>query len=127
MTDCHGTFVKSVWLVFRLSLAACATSTIESRKRERSAVYAALPPDQRQLVDQGQIKVGMTPDAVYVAWGPASEILESEDAQGHTTTWIYQGQWVEESRFWTFREIGNGPNAFLERHLESEYFPRSYI
>src|SRR5437667_5184464 len=46
------TFVKSVWLVFLLSLAACATSTIESRKRERSAVYAALPPDQRQLVDQ---------------------------------------------------------------------------
>ena len=90
-------------------------------------MYAALPPEQRQLVDQGQIKIGLSPDAVYIAWGAPTEIFESESDQGRVTTWIYHGQWLEESRFWTYREISQDGTTFLERRLESDYFPRSYI
>jgi len=110
-----------------LLLAGCATSTIESRRQERFSAYAALPSEQQQLVDKGQIKVGMIPDAVYIAWGPPTEILEQETQQGHTTIWIYHGQWLEESRYWTYREISRDGSTFLERRLESDYFPRSYI
>jgi hypothetical protein len=110
-----------------LGAAGCATSTIDSRKKERSAAYQALPPDQKQLVDQGQIQVGMSADAVFIAWGPPSEILESETEQGHWTTWVYHGQVMEESRYWTYREIARDGTTFLERRLESDYFPRSYV
>src|SRR5262245_3355725 len=62
-------FVKfSLAIIFCLFAAGCTTSTIESRKKERLAIYTALPPDQKQLVDHGQIKVGMGPDAIYIAW-----------------------------------------------------------
>jgi hypothetical protein len=105
----------------------CATSTIESRKKERLAGYIALPADQRRLVDQGQIKVGMSTDAVFIAWGPPSEILDTENEQGHWTTWVYHGQVMEESRYWTYRETARDGITFLERHLESDYFPRSYV
>ena len=98
-----------------LLLAACATPTIETRKRERSTAYAALPEEHRALVDQGNIKVGMSPDAVFIAWGPPSEVLESETAEGHTTVWIYHGQWVDEYRYW------------VGRRLESDYQPRNYV
>ncbi|MBI4662931.1 MAG: hypothetical protein HY735_29325 [Verrucomicrobia bacterium] len=108
-------------------LVGCATSTIESRREERFSAYTALSAEHRQLVDHGQIKVGMSPDAVFIAWGAPTEILESETEQGHTTVWIYHGQWMQESRYWTYREISRDGTAFLERHLESDYFPRSYI
>lgn len=69
----------------------------------------------------------MNTDAVYIAWGPPAEILESESGQGHSTIWIYHGQWMEETRYWTFREVSHEGSTFLERHLESDYFPRSYV
>jgi hypothetical protein len=108
-------------------LAACATSTIETRKQERWTAYMALTPEQRQLVDQGQIRVGMNADAVFIAWGAPAEKLETETEREHVTTWIYEGQWMEETRFWTFRETSRDGTPFLERHLESDYFPRTYI
>jgi hypothetical protein len=97
-------------------LAACATATtLETRKQDRSAAYAALSEEQRALVEEGKIKTGMSPDAVYIAWGPPSEVLESESAEGHMTVWIYYGQWVEEHRYW------------IGRRLESDYQARNYV
>ena len=114
-------------LTAALLLAGCATSTIESRRRERPVAYAGLSPEQKELVDKGQIKVGMSSEAVYIAWGPPSEILESETPQGHTTVWIFHGQWMQESRYWTYREISRDGTTFLERYPESDYQARSYI
>lgn len=119
--------VKASILIFSLLWAGCATSTIETRRKERFSTYTALPPELRQLVDQGKIKIGMNTDAVYIAWGPPTEILESESGQGHTTTWVYHGQWMQESRYWTYREISRDGTTFLERYLESDYYPRNYI
>jgi hypothetical protein len=96
--------------------AGCATSSsLDSRKKERPAAYRALPAEQKQLVDDGKIKIGMSADAVYLAWGHPAEVLESETPQGHVTAWLYHGQWVQEYRYWI------GP------HLESDYYPRNYV
>src|SRR5947208_2276670 len=88
---------------FLLSAAlftGCATSTIQSRKQERAATYANLAPEMKTLVDQGQIKVGMPMDAVYIAWGPPGDILQSENQGGKTTTWLYYGSSLQETRVW---------------------------
>lgn len=122
-----GSWSRFTLVLLAALLASCATSTIESRRNERLAAYGALSVEHRQLVDQGQIKVGMSPDAVYIAWGQPTEILEQENQQSHTTIWIYHGQWLEESRYWTYREVSREGSTFLERRLESDYFPRSYI
>jgi hypothetical protein len=111
-----------------LFLAGCATSTIESRRAEKISAYHNLAPEEKQLVDQGQIKVGMSSDAVYIAWGPPSETLESEDAGGHITTWRYYGSWMQESRYWAYRETRRGhSDIYLERYLVSDYQPRDYV
>jgi hypothetical protein len=115
-----------VWMA--LVLAGCAArTTIESRRQERWPAYSALPAEQQRLVDQGLVRVGMPQDAVYIAWGAPSEILQSETAEGLTTTWIYHGQTVEETRYWTYREVARGDGVWLERRLETDYFPRAYI
>ncbi len=108
-------------------LTGCATSTIESRRQERLAAYQGLSPELKTLVDKGQIKVGMSQDAVYISWGPPSEVLQSETAEGALTTWQFHGAWMQETRFWTYREVTKDNTAFLERYLERDYNPRDYV
>jgi len=110
-------------------LAGCATpSTIETRRTEKLLAYQSLPPEERELVDAGQIKVGMSQDAVYIAWGKPSEVLEREDAQGRISSWRYYGSWMQETRYWTFREArGRRGDIFLERYLATDYDSRDYV
>lgn len=111
-----------------LLVIGCATSnTPEKRRAERAAAYAALPAEQRELVDNGQIKVGMSTDAVYIAWGKPAQILQSENERGAVTTWLYEGDWMKESRYWAYRQTGAGPDLFLERYLINDYQPRTYV
>lgn len=116
-----------VILVTGLLAAGCQTSTIESRRAERAAAYAALPADIQAMVNQGQIQVGMTEDAVYIAWGAPSEIVQAETRAGRTTTWLYHSTWMEETRYWAYREVWRGNQLFLERYLERDYDPRHYV
>jgi hypothetical protein len=124
--------LKSVKLIIPLILlagivAGCQTPSVESRKRERAAAYAAFPADVKTLVDGGQIKTGMTADAVYIAWGKPAEILPSETEQGRQTAWLYYGGWMEETRYWGYRQVGAGDQLCLERYLATDYQPRTYV
>ena len=105
----------------------CATSTVEKRKQERSAIYSALPEEQRATVDQGKIKVGMSTDAVYIAWGRPSQILSGESGHGATTTWLYHGTHLVEYRHWAFRSYCWGGRFYSSPYLDYDYYPRSYV
>jgi len=104
-------------LTTSLVLVGCATSTIASRKQERANGYAALTPEFQTLVSEGQIRRGMSEDAVYIAWGKPAQILHQEDQHGMTTVWIYEGGWMEETRYW-YRN---------QRTPRTDYQPRTYV
>jgi len=123
-TECHpaGTVQPIVkrgllLLLAGLLLMSCATNGIESRKKERAAGYAALSPEIKALVSDGQIRRGMSEDAVYIAWGKPAQILQVEDMNGLRVSWIYTGGWLEETRYW----YGN------RRVPQTDYQPRSYV
>ena len=111
-----------------LSTGCSTTNTIEKRRQERAAAYATFAPETKATVDQGQIKVGMTADAVYIAWGKPSQIIAGESAAGSTTTWLYYGTQLQEVRYWAYR-----PHYWHDRHyygapyLEFDYYPRNYV
>ena len=117
-----------VCLLGLLLFTGCATSTVESRKKERPAAYNALSAEDRELVDKGQIKTGMSQDAVYIAWGPPAQILQNQ-AGSHCvqTVWLYEGTTMQETRYWTFREVPYRGHVFLERYLDRDYDPRNYV
>ncbi len=121
----------SLWLLlaglFPLLLTGCATSTIETRKQERQAAYAALAPDQKAAVDAAQIKVGMSMDAVYLAWGKPSQVLTGESSNGPTVTWLYQGTYLQEYRYWSYHPYYYGRGFYGSPYLDYDYYPRSYI
>lgn len=110
-------YVRALPFLFAILFATgCASSnTIQTRKQERAAAYAGLPSEMKTMVDQGQIKVGMSMDAVYIAWGEPAQVLQGENPGGSATTWLYNGGWIEETRFWA------------RRHLETYYQPRTYV
>ncbi|PWT80858.1 MAG: hypothetical protein C5B58_10765 [Acidobacteria bacterium] len=70
-----------------LVLASC--STIESRISEHPEIYRNLSSRDRALVSQGNIRAGMSANAVWLAWGsPDSKVIGN--MRGHSTeTWIY--------------------------------------
>lgn len=122
---CSGT-LKFLPLVLLFSLVGCATNTFEKRRAERSSAYAALSPEMKASVDRGEIKVGMSSDAVYIAWGPPAEILKSETAGGAATRWLYYGTYLQEYRYWTGGRGGYRRGIPSER-LENDYLPRDYV
>src|SRR6185295_9362627 len=117
------TFVKFLGCVLCLGLlvtgCASTSSSIDGRKQERAPSYAALSPEFKSLVDSGQIRKGMNEDAVYIAWGKPAQILQQENQQGRATIWLYEGGWLEETRYWA------GGRRFS--HLEHDYQPREYV
>lgn len=111
-----------------LLIGGCQSSTIESRRLERQSGYDALSSEQRQLVDEGKIRVGMNEDAVFIAWGKPDQILQSETKDGITTTWLYHGHVLESQHAWRYREIQTHNGAtFLERYLDQDYQSRDYV
>lgn len=124
-------------LVGCLLLAGCATSTVETRRKERQAAYNALTPEEKEFVDKGQIQTGMSQDAVYIAWGPPAQILQNQaGASGVQTVWLYEGTTMQETRYWTFRQVpvqrrnAQGTQVtsiFLERYLDRDYDPLDYV
>jgi len=68
-------------------LAGC--STPESRIKSNPQIYSSLSPADQTLVRQGQIRVGMSKAAVFLAWGNPDRI-RSGVRQGHPfEVWIY--------------------------------------
>ena len=105
----------SITILLALLVIGCATNNVESRKHERAAAYSNLSPEMKALVDQNRIKVGMPMDAVYIAWGKPAEVLEHESQEGGSTTWLYYGGFMEESRYWG------------RRYPYHDYQPRTYV
>jgi hypothetical protein len=117
------------WLCAAAILAGCAaTSTIQTRRSERSAVYASLPADLRQLVDQGQVRVGMPEDAVYIAWGAPAQVLKRGDASGEVVTWLYSDTSTDSYHYWTYHESPRRDGGvFLDRSFQTDYGFHDYI
>lgn len=87
------------FLLFFAAVAAAGLlggcSTFESRAREKSAVFAALTPEQQARLENKSIVVGDTEDMVFIALGKPDEIKTAATADETTTTWIYNRYWQE--------------------------------
>lgn len=116
-------------IVASLGLTGCTTTSISSRKQERLGSYNALTPEHRLAVDLGQIKVGMSEDAVYIAWGRPSQIVHGESSAGRTTTWLYAGTYFEEYRGWSFYGHHHGYRGryYTAPYMTYDYVPRNYV
>ena len=70
-----------------LILSGCATT--ETRISQNPEIYQSLSARDQALVSQGQIRAGMTMDAVWLAWGTPDQKIPENMGNRPTETWLY--------------------------------------
>ena len=70
-----------------LVLTSC--STPQTRISENPDLYQSLSHRDQAFVSQGQIRIGMSPTAVWLAWGATDRKIGGNMGGGRTETWIY--------------------------------------
>ncbi|GAB4241177.1 MAG: hypothetical protein OHK005_03960 [Candidatus Methylacidiphilales bacterium] len=87
MKKIAGLSAGVIALAFVVLFSGC--STPQTRAREKEAAFASLKPAQQQLVLQGKIEEGMSPEAVYIALGRPARVTEARLERRSLTRWIY--------------------------------------
>ena len=82
----------SLGLLAALLLVQCASSTPQTRIQRNPQLYANLSTRDRQLVNRGVIREGMTRDAVFLAWGRPDSVTAGTNRGRETESWTYVGQ-----------------------------------
>jgi hypothetical protein len=70
-----------------LILNSC--STPQTRVSEHPDLYQSLSHRDQALVSQGQIRIGMSRTAVWLAWGTTEQKIIGNMGGGPTETWVY--------------------------------------
>ena len=70
-----------------MMLGGCATPG--GRISQHPEIYQSLSPRDQALVSQGQIRQGMTMDAVWLAWGTADRKIPASIRGRPAETWVY--------------------------------------
>ena len=70
-----------------LILTGCATT--EARISQHPEIYHRLSSRDQSLVSQGQIRLGMITDAVWLAWGTPDQKIPANVGDSHDETWVY--------------------------------------
>lgn len=98
--------------VISLALLASCASTPDSRIARAPEVFQSLSPEDQALVREGRLRPGMTEDAVLLAMGRPSTILESVDKNTPTgRVWLYTGT----------RPVFVDPGPFVPMHGPYRY------
>ena len=81
-----------VALTFAITAAALIFSgcgTTGYRISQHPAMYQSLSPTDQALVSQGQIRPGMTMDAVWLSWGTPDQKIPNNMGGRAAETWVY--------------------------------------
>lgn len=70
---------------------SCTSGSPATRIEKNPTLYDQLPSSQQALVDKGQIKQGMSKEAVFLAWGNPASKAEGEESGKHFERWTYSG------------------------------------
>jgi hypothetical protein len=70
-----------------LIFTGCATT--EARISQHPEMYQRLSSRDQSLVSQGQIRPGITMDAVWLAWGTPDQKIPANVGDGRGETWVY--------------------------------------
>jgi hypothetical protein len=79
----------SVLGIAAVVLIVSSCSTPQTRISDHPDLYQSLSPRDQALVSQGQIRSGMSRNAVWLAWGSSDQKIVGEMAGRPTETWIY--------------------------------------
>lgn len=113
------------------ALVFTGCETTENRISEHQDLFNSLSASDQALVSRGQIRSGMSPNAVYLAWGNPEQRTHGEMRGRPTETWIYVQQTTAPygSAYYPYGYGGFGPyyggfggGVFVTRHHHGRAF-----
>jgi hypothetical protein len=113
-------------LVAALVVAGCASPA--SRIRRNPELFASIPAAEQELIKQGRIGIGFTPDMVRLALGEPDYIARRIDRTGTAEIWRYRSFDPDlDVRFSGFNTWGGwGPGWGSPRHPGWRGWPAYY-
>lgn len=69
---------------------SCSSNTPQTRIEKNPKIYRSLKEAEKALVEVGKIQNGMSPAAVFLAWGPPDGRAEGEAKSKRYERWTYQ-------------------------------------
>ena len=75
-------------LLITLVLCSCQTGP-QARIEQNPAIYNRLSARDKELVARGDIRKGMSKDAVYLSWGPPGMVREGSSGSSSSEAWAY--------------------------------------
>jgi hypothetical protein len=74
-------------------------STTETRISDHPEIFQSLSPRDQELVKAGKIREGMSPDAVWIAWGVPDQKATGVARGKSVETWIYNDYYYASSPY----------------------------
>jgi hypothetical protein len=111
----------SFLVLIALLTAGCESSGIANRINEKSSLFTALEPDQKQYIAEGIVFPGDTTEMAYIALGNPTSI-ETKQSEGDTVEmWTYSKYYPsgQLAQFLTKYSQGRNPNLLRELNLET--------
>lgn len=110
-------------LITCLAFSACAPSTPQARIAKYPEKFAALDKKEQNLVQQGQIARGMSPDAVVLAWGFPDQQFEGSRNSRLTKRWDYASAVPVYSTTYAYGGFGYGYGRYGPYRNHGYYGP----
>jgi len=99
-----------------VALIMTGCSTVDSRIKEKSAAFETLDPQTQVRLKQSIIRVGDSPDMVYIALGQPDRTRAKTTATGQSLIWIYS-TYTREYEGTEF--VGYRRHAFFDRRADA--------
>src|SRR4030095_11356865 len=87
--ECRFFLRGSTLAVATSALILTSCSTPQTRISDHPDLYQSLSQTDQALVSQGQIRIGMSRTAVWLAWGSPNRKIVGNMGCGATETWLY--------------------------------------
>jgi hypothetical protein len=101
---------RSLVAAAAVALAGGCQHPRTARIQEHAALFASLPPNTQQIVKDGLVDYGFTPELVYMALGKANrKSANDQTAYGPVETWVYRN--FVYSNVGAVRISGNTPGS----------------
>lgn len=104
-------------------LAVSCSTSVHDRIDAYPEVFNALPDWEKQEVSKGGISVGMSPEAVKLAWGNPQHIEAGQIGNKYTQRWIYSIRYAVNSPHYGWGGF-YGP---YRGYYAPVYYPVDYI
>jgi hypothetical protein len=81
--------IAPIFAIIATALLFISCGTPGTRISQHPDIYQGLSSRDQALVSQGQIRLGMRMDAVWLAWGTPEQKIPGYAHGGPTETWVY--------------------------------------